>query len=1223
MKLNELELIQLFRQPGGAEFVRFCNEVIRATCWAHGVPQSEVSTTLRTDIPDGGVDTRIGRGILSDRFGYFETPSVWQFKAADEANISASDVPKEVNKPYARKCVQDGRAYRLCICDHLTDEKKTSLQQALVDAVQAIDASAPIPKVLSIDDITVIANSYPALVLRYRPGLFGACTIFDRWAQTVTRVTEKFVPYGGFEGTKAMILAHVDFATPIKDTVLPLHGQPGVGKTRTVYESLREQSGASSLVLYSEDDDGLESLVTSFINDETTYAVIVADECSLSTRVMLSRKLLGHAGRIRCVSIDNSIEHPGSATPELEVRKPDQLELQKILQTNFPSIPIDRLRAYAELSEGFVRIAVDMCCNYDDVIRQAGSISPIVGHINDYYRVRLGSEERMKALEAVALLKRVKRKGESPNQLDRVCELTHTNRHDVEEHLAAIKDVPGFVERGELYYRVTPEIIAMIAFEAAWKRWASGREDEFLASVPDEIQESFLQRVSEGRSAEVRNTVQRFFRRFADSFSARNLVDLDLVNRLIRLVKTDPEQYLPRLREIISSATHEELTLVPEWTRGSWGPRRQLVWLAEGFVQFAEFFTDCEEVLYVLARHECEPDIGNNATKTWQRLFRMQLSGTSVHLSTRLEGLRKRVNGATAEDSDLIAGALAKILDFHGSRLLGPAVLAGRIVPMDWRPSPNEFQELLSASLRLIEEATRHPVESLARKAKTTFLSDIEYLVRLRWIDQLKPIVAASGLDEYDRALLAGKLKHWAAWSKDTNGATFGDEYAEKLRAWIGELEPRSLRGRLVEAVGTRSMDHFERENEWQSQLQGIASQFLVDDKALNAEMDWLTSPAANSAFEFGYSLGSSDSQCKYLDFILARSLGREAGFARGYIAGVIQAGRADPSVVNEKLDFWENRDPIFAFQLALAGGGPVRVFERTLHLIATGRLPAYHLRNFTHWVGTERISIDQVLKALEVLTPRAKQDEDLCSYVLMDFLGARFHAGQLQDLLSANADLVWNALVVFTDHPSRESFWWSEVLHKVAPSNPQLAVGLASKALVGESFEMRDAAINLLAAWAPVYPEEVMAAVGAVMLDPTTGVNFFISKFPLFTALPLDTVSAWLEAVGVEGSRKIARHLPHPYLDAAGQPVVPELTAWVLSHFEDDDHTFSEFCAGVHSLQTYMGDIAGAHESEAQDARRFFSHDLRRIRQWARIEHASALQNAQLHREWEDEMNP
>jgi hypothetical protein len=418
-------------------------------------------------------------------------------------------------------------------------------------------------------------------------------------------------------------------------------------------------------------------------------------------------------------------------------------------------------------------------------------------------------------------------------------------------------------------------------------------------------------------------------------------------------------------------------------------------------------------------------------------------------------------------------------------------------------------------------------------------------------------------------------------------------------------------------------MDHFGREKEWESQLQTIASQFFNDEKALDAEMDWLTSPAASSSFEFGYSLGGLDSQCKFLDLILTRSVKRETGFARGYVAGLIQAGRADPGRVNERVDVWEERDPIFAFQLALAGGGPVRVFERTVQLINAGRLPAYHLRNFTHWVGTERVSIDQVLSALEMLIPRARQDEDLCSNVLMDFLGARFHAGQLQDLLSANADLVWQALVVFTDHPSRESFWWSEVLHKAAPNNPPVAVGLVCKALVGESFEMRDAATNLLAAWAPVYPEEVMTGVGAVMLDPATGVNFFISKFPLFTALPLDVLTAWLEKVGAEGARKIARHLPHPYLDAAGQPIVPELTAWVLSHFEDDDRTFSEFCAGVHSMQTYMGDIAGAHESEARDARKFFNHNLRRIREWARIEHEGALENAQRMREWEDEMNP
>ena len=203
------------------------------------------------------------------------------------------------------------------------------------------------------------------------------------------------------------------------------------------------------------------------------------------TRDAIAQTFLDDERHVRCISIDNSTERPGSAMPELEVRKPSQLDLQKILHTNFPSVPADRLRAYAELSRGFVRIAVDMCGNYDDQIRQAGNISPIAGHINNYYRERLRSEERMKAIEAVALLKRVKRKGATPTELDSLCELTGTHRQEVEQHLADIKDVPGFVERGELYYRVTPEIIAMIAFESGWKRWAEGREDESLGRLPE------------------------------------------------------------------------------------------------------------------------------------------------------------------------------------------------------------------------------------------------------------------------------------------------------------------------------------------------------------------------------------------------------------------------------------------------------------------------------------------------------------------------------------------------------------------------------------------------------------------------------------------------------------------------------------------------------------------------------------------------------------------
>jgi hypothetical protein len=415
LRLRELEIIQLFRQPGGAEFALFCTDVIRATCWAHGIPQSEVSTTSRTDAKDGGVDTRIGVAVTGDVSGYFESPSIWQFKAADEANVSPSDMRTEVNKPHARACIQQGQAYRIVICDHLTDEKKDSLEQALLESVREISPAAPAPKVLGVVQVATVANSYPALVMQYRPGSAGICILFERWAQNVTQVTATFLPPSTFETARTRISSHADFSRNVDDAVLVLYGQSGVGKTRTVYECFRNMPGARTMVVYSNDEDSIQQLATTLVNDESASLIIVADDCSVSARVRLSQNIAGAKNRIRCICISSSTEVPGGVAPELAVTKPSILELQRILEANFPAILPDRRRAYAELSEGFVRIAADMCCHYDDKISQAGHVGPIALKLEEYYRERLGTEQKMRSVEAIALMKRVRYKGESPD----------------------------------------------------------------------------------------------------------------------------------------------------------------------------------------------------------------------------------------------------------------------------------------------------------------------------------------------------------------------------------------------------------------------------------------------------------------------------------------------------------------------------------------------------------------------------------------------------------------------------------------------------------------------------------------------------------------------------------------------------------------------------------------------------------------------------------------
>lgn len=112
LRLEALEVIQRFRKPGGDDFVLFCNKIIRASCWAGGIPQSEVWTSSRTDARDKGVDTKLGVPILTDKSGYFGTPTIWQFKAGDESNVGTADMEKEANKPRAKQWISEGNLFR-------------------------------------------------------------------------------------------------------------------------------------------------------------------------------------------------------------------------------------------------------------------------------------------------------------------------------------------------------------------------------------------------------------------------------------------------------------------------------------------------------------------------------------------------------------------------------------------------------------------------------------------------------------------------------------------------------------------------------------------------------------------------------------------------------------------------------------------------------------------------------------------------------------------------------------------------------------------------------------------------------------------------------------------------------------------------------------------------------------------------------------------------------
>ncbi len=58
---------------------------------------------VQTDAKDKGGDTRVAVAIPNNASGNFDAPAIWEFKVADESNVTTADIGKRFGKPRARQ----------------------------------------------------------------------------------------------------------------------------------------------------------------------------------------------------------------------------------------------------------------------------------------------------------------------------------------------------------------------------------------------------------------------------------------------------------------------------------------------------------------------------------------------------------------------------------------------------------------------------------------------------------------------------------------------------------------------------------------------------------------------------------------------------------------------------------------------------------------------------------------------------------------------------------------------------------------------------------------------------------------------------------------------------------------------------------------------------------------------------------------------------------------
>lgn len=1225
-QINPIELANRFQRPGGPDWVAFMDRLLAAACWQVGIPGSELRTNLRTDIPDGGVDTRVSACSDRDITGYLSGPSIWQYKAAHEANLTDAKLLAEVNKRYVKRRVQKGDAYRLCLAVQLTDEKRTQLEEDLAKEIASFYPNGPAPRVLTVDDVARIASHFPNFLQDFHGLEFQSRTLtFPAWGKSITARTPKFVPTAAFEVMKLQVERFTDPTVVPDQPLLVVHGKAAVGKTRSVYEALNLIKAAVATAVYA--DDAKQALEFAYIlaNNEEMAAILVVDDVSPESRHRLSELLEGHKPRVRTIAIQHDNEPGDSGPDDSYTIRFEQETIDGILLANFKHIPISRLSAYVSLSEGYLRFAIDLCRRDEQIRKSQGDVLPNLREIMDYYRQLLGKNEDY--IDSLALFTRVGREEDVGKELDALCAWRGFDRRTFEERCGDLKDSPGFVDRSAIYYRIRPAIIAKHAFSSAWKKWVESKEQEFLTwiqSLPKDMQASFLARVKLSAGDREREVVRNFFQGFVSSLRGADLSNGEKVSRLIALVEVDPDHYLPQLRQLVESASNQEIGR--ERRMGMiWGPRRQLVFAAVEMARFIAYFSDAERILFRLSQVEIEPTIANNASGEWEHLFRPKLSGTPKSFRDRAALLKQRLPKPDEELGRVYERALEMTFDYFGSGRRGQPTIAGRIPDQEWRiETAAEREECIVLCLRLLSDTAEARREATdADKTWRLLVNAVHLFVKEGFLDLVELEIRVDRLSERARAEMCTHLGRLATRSGIYQGIPqhiLSDEYAQKITRWLENFEISTLLARIIHTVG--SIPGWMEASSAQIQpLAKAATEFIQlsgsDPHQARPVLDWAYSSNVHGAFQFGLEVGKADINRVLFEPLIDRAVSsEETEFVRGYLAGTSRIGVLDTAPLNAMLDEVEKTQPIVAFNLAHVVPEQSHAFERALEQVRLGRLATSYLKNFTVWVGYHKTTLEDAKRALVVMMPMQAARKPGAGEIALDFVAYQYYrAGDPDWTVTRDAsfdELAWTVLDACTGDSSIHGHWWGETLNALAAnSDPVRVARLLVKAMCGESSHLRQEADKLLGKFAESRPQIAMDALAEMMQDKQLSQNLPFERLSCFLSLPPKVLGEWLDKHGSDGAFIVANYIPAPYADEDGQPHLHRLTKLFLEKYADEDRVFNQYSGQLHSLQSYKGDVVKLKEEEADLARKFLDHPLQRVRDWAAFEISDADRGA------------
>jgi len=1161
------------------------NSLLTADAAQHRVPLPDLDITTRNTDPDAGIDASIKwpTGTPHDLFEPGE--NVLQYKSG---KLTKKLIETEFKKKGVQRALKQKGHYLFCAGhDYVRNTARQTHEKTLKELCRKRKIPVGRAKIIFGSHLARWICRYPAVVAR--PELRRQIKQFiavDRWEANNAQLANPFRPDDPRREIIQKIHAFLKSTSP-GNSVLRLEGPAGVGKTRLALEAVRDKEYASR-TLYAIDAEYAEvqPFLVEVYSDPETFAIAVIDECSRTRQSLLGQFAQNSNGRLKliCVGVyDVLYDTPPPGLSELyQIKRLSDADIEAIVRESFPAAQKDFIDLTVRLSEGYVKLAMFVA----DTLDRHGAKPPIeltkVPEIREFLN-KFVSVGIRKSLQALSALAEIGWYDDVRDEAKTVARFVQLPMPSLEEAVKKLRDQGVVIKKGRYLY-VSPDLLAIQAAADLWSEKDYRLLDLITKLKGEGPRRQLLIRFARmGEYEEMKDAIGQIVSR-TGLYPTLSQLDGEFLSEVFRILSSAvPMAAANLLDELIVPASKEELS-------GFRTGRRNVMWAIESLVRWPETSMKAARALMNLALSETE-SIGNNATSIFETFFHIFLSGSPVPLMERFVLIDELLQAGDPGSRLLAVRGAAASLGTHETRFGGETdQLSRRPYPPEWKPKTyGEIWEPRRKALAYLEQIGSGDDEAAVAARRARLESPHALLSQGQVDDAINVLQSAAPKTDEERRIVLQSCDHIGrvpnltdeqrATVERIRNSTFGTTYFDRVRRWVGKRLPGDFDSRGdsgYEAADRRVIELAE-----EGLQAGIGS----------AEIEWLSSEAAENVWVFGRRLGELDRAETFLQRIVeAAPDDVNCMLLVSYIIG--RDAASGPERRESLIDSIAQKKPVAAFGVTWRNEASIAGAERIVDLVNGHRVPASALSMLRYGGWLERLPS---AKAIEILNLMLSLDAEANVEAV---LGVIEHAVQTGTItLPQVGDTIWKALETTTSRRSSGFDWhWGRAADLVATIDPARLAGVFVKLFGSENTWLStDAAQSALQHATRSDPKAVWEVLSSALIkDDLTAVRLRLKLEGWFGDLvPAEVIVEWARRNGRRGFATAAA-----LLNTKSDTLSPAARLLVKSADKPKevlDQLFANLMTG-----TFVGHVSSRLEGQLAILKKWAQDEEPVIRAWA-----------------------